>query len=63
VNDETYPTGRRTRKGQAVRCPSLKRRPQRTGLNEHATQRAEGWQHIAAGYPPAYPLRVNRAAQ
>ena len=56
----TYLTGRRTRKGQAVRFPSLKRRPLRSGLNDnevavktylqvsrnqHATQRAKGWLH------------------
>jgi hypothetical protein len=32
----TYLMGRRTRKGQAVRFPSLKRRPLRTGLSDNA---------------------------
>jgi hypothetical protein len=60
VNDETYRMDRRARKGQAVRFPSLKRRPLRSGLNDnevaaetflqvsrsqHKTQRAEGWLH------------------
>ena len=60
MKDETYLIGRHTRKGQAVRFPSLKRRPLRSGLNDnavaaetflqvcrsqHATQRTEGWLH------------------
>ncbi len=38
--------GRRTRKGQAVRFLSLKRRPLRSGVSEHATQQITR----AAGY-------------
>ncbi len=56
VKDETYLKGRYTRKGQAVRFPSLKRRPLRSGLSEHATQRTEGWLHgsrVPVGLLPA----------